>query len=42
LTEDGSVVIDAEGDTVLVAESLDEPTTEKLEEETFAVVSAGK
>ena len=42
LTEDGSVVIDAEGDTVLVAESLDEPTTEKLEEETFSVASAGK
>ena len=42
LTEDGSVVIDAEGDTVLVAESLDEPTTEKLEEETFATASAGK
>jgi len=42
LTEDGSVVIDAEGDTVLVAESLDEPTTDKLEEETFAAVSAGK
>jgi hypothetical protein len=42
LTEDGSVVIDAEGDTVLVTESLDEQTTEKLEEESFAPVSAGK
>ncbi len=42
LTEDGSVVIDVEGDTVLVTESLDEPTTEKLEEEMFAAVSAGK
>ncbi len=42
LTEDGSVVIDAEGDTVLVTESLDEQTTEKLEEESFAAVSAGK
>jgi len=36
LTEEGSVVIEARGDTVLVTESLDEPTTEKLEAFVFA------
>ena len=36
LTEEGPVVIEARGDTVLVTESLDEPTTEKLEAFVFA------
>jgi hypothetical protein len=36
LTEDGPVIIDAEGDTVLVTESLDQPATDKLEQEVFA------
>jgi len=35
LTEDGPVVIEAEGDTVLIVESADQPLTEKLEEEIF-------
>ena len=35
LTEDGSVIIDAEGNTVLVMESLDQPATDKLEQEVF-------
>jgi len=36
LTEDGPVIIHAEGDTVLVTESLDQPATDKLEQEIFA------
>jgi hypothetical protein len=36
LTEEGPIVIEARGDTVLVTESLDEPTTEKLEASVFA------
>jgi hypothetical protein len=36
LTEEGPIVIEARGDTVLVTESLDEPTTEKLEAFVFA------
>ncbi|MGH9504906.1 MAG: hypothetical protein ACRD20_18800 [Terriglobales bacterium] len=35
LTEDGPVVIDVQGDTVLVTESLDQATTDKLELEVF-------
>jgi hypothetical protein len=35
LTEEGQVVIDVEGDTVLIVESVDQPTTEKLEHEVF-------
>jgi hypothetical protein len=35
LTEDGPVVIEAEGDTVLIVESVDQPATEKLEQEVF-------
>ena len=31
LTEDGPVVIEVQGDMVLVTESLDAPTTERLE-----------
>ena len=40
LTEEGPVVIDSEGDTVLVTESLDQPTTDKLEQQVFATVVA--
>jgi hypothetical protein len=36
LTEDGAVVIEAKGDTVLVTESLDQPTTDQLEQAVFA------
>jgi len=43
LTEEGSVVIDVVGDTVMVTESLDLPTTERLEGEVFgAAVASGK
>jgi len=34
-TEEGTVVIEQQGDTVLVSESLDAPTTETLEKEIF-------
>jgi hypothetical protein len=40
LTEDGPVVIAVAGDTVLVTESLDQPSTEKLEQEVLGA-SAG-
>jgi hypothetical protein len=40
LTEDGPVVIDVEGDTILISESLDQPTTENLEQEVFATTTA--
>jgi len=40
LTEDGSVVIDAEGDVVMVTESLDQTVTEKLEQGLFSAVAA--
>jgi hypothetical protein len=40
LTEEGPVVIEAEGDTVLIAESVDQPTTDKLEQEVFAAAAA--
>jgi hypothetical protein len=39
LTEDGPVIIEAEGDTVLVTESLDQPATDKLEQEVFAAAA---
>jgi hypothetical protein len=42
LTEDGPVVIDVEGDTVLVTESLDGPTTENLEEEILGAATVGR
>ena len=42
LTEDGPVVIDVEGDTVMITESLDQPTTERLEGEVFGARAAGK
>src|SRR5713226_7067488 len=40
LTDEGPVVIDVEGDTVMVAESLDQPTTERLEGEVFGTAAA--
>jgi hypothetical protein len=40
LTEDGPVVIDVRGDTVLVTESLDQTTTESLEQDVFTVPAA--
>jgi len=43
LTEDGPVVINVQGDTVLVSESLDQTTTDSLEHEVFgAVATAAK
>ena len=42
LTEAGPVVIDVEGDTLLVTESLDQPTSDRLEQEVFPAVAAGK
>jgi hypothetical protein len=42
LTEEGSVVVDVKGDTVLVTESLDQPATEKVEQQIFGLVAAGK
>jgi hypothetical protein len=40
LTEEGPVVIDLNGDEVLITESLDQPTTERLEQELFALPAA--
>jgi hypothetical protein len=40
LTEDGPVVIDVQGDTVVVTESLDQATTDTLEQEVFAALAA--
>jgi hypothetical protein len=40
LTEDGPVVIDVQGDTVVVTESLDEATTDRLEQEVFDLTAA--
>ncbi len=43
LTEDGPVVIDVEGDTVMVTESLDLPVTDKLKQELFgAAATSGR
>src|SRR4029077_20835244 len=39
LTEDGPVVIDVRGDTVVITESLDEATTERLEQEVFGLAA---
>ena len=41
-TEEGSVVVEARGDTVFVAESLDQDTTQKLEQEMFPTEAAKK
>jgi hypothetical protein len=43
LTEEGPVVIEVHNDTVLVTESLDQPTTDRLQEEVFgAALAVGK
>jgi hypothetical protein len=42
LTEEGPVVIDVQGDTVLVTESLDQTTTDSLEQEVFGAATAAK
>jgi hypothetical protein len=43
LTDEGPAVIDVNGESVLITESLDEPTTERLRRELFgAAVAAGK
>jgi hypothetical protein len=39
LTEEGPVVIDVHGDTVVVTESLDQVTTDSLEQEVFGAVA---
>ncbi len=41
LTEEGPVVIAVERDRVLITESLDQPTTERLEQELFGTFVAG-
>jgi hypothetical protein len=41
-TEEGAVVIEEHGDTVLVSESLDAATTETLEKEVFGAIPAAK
>jgi hypothetical protein len=41
-TEEGTVVIEEQGDTVLVSESLDAGTTETLEREVFGAAAAAK
>jgi hypothetical protein len=40
LTEEGPVVIDVQGDSALITESLDQPTTEQLEHEIFEPATA--
>jgi hypothetical protein len=42
LTEHGPVVIDTVGDTVMVSESLDQPTTDELEQELFPTAAKAK
>jgi hypothetical protein len=42
LTEEGPVFIEVEGDTVLAAESVDQPATEELENEVFATPAGVK
>ncbi len=39
LTEDGSVVIDVQGDTVVITESFDEAMTDTLEQEVFGMAA---
>jgi len=39
-TEEGAVMVEVRGDTVLVAESLDDATTQKLEVEVFPAEAA--
>lgn len=42
LTEEGPIVIDVQEDTVLVSESLDQKTTDQVEQEVFAAATASK
>jgi hypothetical protein len=42
LTEEGPVVIAVEGDRVLITESLDQPTTEQLEQELFGALASAQ
>ena len=42
LTEEGPVVIDVQGDTVVVSESLDEATTKQIEGEVFSTATSAK
>jgi hypothetical protein len=43
LTEEGLVVVEQQGDTVLVTESLDQPTSDRLEKDVFgAAVAVGR
>lgn len=42
LTEDGSVVIDVQGDTVVATESLDQVTSDSLEQEVFGAAVVAK
>lgn len=42
LTEEGPVVIEVEGDTVLVTESLDQAASERLEQEVFQPTAANR
>ena len=42
LTEEGPVVIDVQGDTVMVTESLDQATSEKLQEEVFGMAAGAR
>jgi hypothetical protein len=42
LTEEGPVVIAVQGDTILITESLDQATTDRLEQEVFPAVAAAK
>jgi hypothetical protein len=39
LTEDGALVVDVKNDMVLVTESLDQPTYQRLEQEVFSIKS---
>jgi hypothetical protein len=40
LTEEGPVVIEIKGDMVLISESLDQDTTDKIEHDVFPVAVA--
>jgi hypothetical protein len=42
LTEDGPVVIEVQGDTVMVTESLDQSTTDRLGQEVFEMATVAK
>jgi hypothetical protein len=40
MTEEGPVVIAVEGDSILITESLDQSTTERLKQELFGSLAA--